>query len=63
MQIKVIYEDDAVLPIKKQIDQLPPQQFFFIEQYLQQKKLQHRQEIFQQWQTTLQQFVNHKRLL
>lgn len=57
MQIKVIYEDDAVLPIKELISQLDNQQLFFVEQCIKQKKQQKKEEIFQQWQTTLNSLV------
>ncbi len=58
MQIKVIYEEEAVLPVKELIAQLDNQQLFFVEQFIKQQKQQRKQEIFQQWQTTLQQLVN-----
>ena len=57
MQIKVIYEDNAVLPIKELIDQLDTQQLFFVEKFIQQKRMQQKQEVFQQWQTTLDSLV------
>lgn len=58
MQIKVIYEDDAVLPVKALIAQLDTQQLYFVERCIQQTKQQRKQEIFQQWQAALQQLVN-----
>lgn len=58
MQIKVIYEEEAVLPVKELIAQLDNQQLFFVEQFIKQQKQQRKQDIFQQWQTTLQQLVN-----
>lgn len=57
MQIKVIYEDNAVLPIKELIAQLDTQQLFFVEKFTQQKRMQQKQEVFQQWQTTLDSLV------
>ena len=57
MQIKVIYEDNAVLPIKELIAQLDTQQLFFVEKFIQQKRMQQKQEGFQQWQTTLDSLV------
>jgi len=57
MQIKVIYEDDAVLPIKEQIRKLDNQQLFFVEHCIKQKKQQRQEEIFQQWQTALHHLV------
>ena len=57
MQIKVIYEDNAVLPIKELIAQLDTQQLFFVEKFIQQKRMQQKQEVFQQWQTTLDSLV------
>ena len=58
MQIKVIYEADAVLPVKEMIAQLDTQQLYFIERYIQQTKQQRKQEVFQQWQAALQQLGN-----
>lgn len=46
MQIRAIYEDEAVLPIKELISQLDNQQLFFVERFIQQKKQQRKQEIF-----------------
>ncbi len=57
MQIKVIYEDNAVLPIKELIAQLDTQQLFFVEKFIQQKRMQQKQEVFQQWQITLDSLV------
>ena len=57
MQIKVIYEDNAVLPIKELVAQLDTQQLFFVEKFIQQKRMQQKQEVFQQWQTTLDSLV------
>ena len=45
MQIKVIYEDNAVLPIKELIAQLDTQQLFFVEKFIQQKRMQQKQEV------------------
>ena len=59
MQIKIIYEDEAVLPVKELIGQLDSQQLFFIEYFIKQQKHQRKQEIFQQWQTTLENLVNN----
>ena len=58
MQIKIIYEDEAVLPLKELIGQLDSQQLFFVEQFIKQQKQQRKQEIFQQWQATLNHLVN-----
>lgn len=58
MQIKIIYEDEAVLPVKDLIGQLDSQQLFFVEQFIKQQKQQRKQEIFQQWQATLNHLVN-----
>lgn len=58
MQIKIIYEDEAVLPVKKLIGQLDSQQLFFVEQFIKQQKQQRKQEIFQQWQAALNHLVN-----
>ena len=58
MQIKIIYEDEAVLTVKELIGQLDSQQLFFVEQFIKQQKQQRKQEIFQQWQATLNHLVN-----
>lgn len=58
MQIKIIYEDEAVLPVKELIGQLDSQQLFFVEQFIKQQKQQRKQEIFQQWQAALNHLVN-----
>ena len=34
MQIRVIYEDDTLLPVKECLKQLDNHQLFFVEQYL-----------------------------
>ena len=60
MQIKVIYEDNAVLPIKELIAQLDTQQLFFVEKFIQQKRMQQKHEVFQQWQITLDSLVKKK---
>ncbi|MBE6113012.1 MAG: hypothetical protein E7195_08380 [Peptococcaceae bacterium] len=59
MQIKVIYEDEAVLPVKEQIAQLDTEQLFFIEQFIRQIRITRKQEVFQQWQHTLHNLVNN----
>ena len=43
MQIKIIYEDEAVLPVKDLIGQLDSQQLFFVEQFIKQQKQQRKQ--------------------
>ena len=43
MQIKIIYEDEAVLPVKELIGQLDSQQLFFVEQFIKQQKQQRKQ--------------------
>lgn len=59
MQIKVIYEDEAVLPVKEQIAQLDTEQLFFIEQFIRQIRITRKQKVFQQWQHTLHNLVNN----
>ncbi len=53
MQIKVIYEDEAVLPVKEQIAKLDTDQLFFVEQFIRQLRTARKEEIFQQWLNTL----------
>lgn len=57
MQVKVIYEDEAVLPVKERIAQLDTEQLFFVEQFIRRTKAERKQEIFQQWQNTLHNLV------
>ena len=57
MQVKVIYEDEAVLPVKERIAQLDTEQLFFVEQFIRRTKAERKQEIFQQWQSTLHNLV------
>ncbi len=58
MQIKVIYEEEAVLPVKEQIAALSTDQLFFVEQFIRQTRAARKEEVFQQWQNTLQHLVN-----
>ncbi len=58
MQVKVIYEDDAVLSVKALIAQLDTEQLFFVEQFIRRTKAERKQEVFQQWQTTLSTLIN-----
>ena len=48
MQIKVIYEDDALLPVKECLEQLDNHQLFFVEQYIRTRKAAQHEAIFQQ---------------
>ncbi|MBR5318388.1 MAG: hypothetical protein IKU46_02190 [Peptococcaceae bacterium] len=57
MQVKVIYEDEAVLPVKERIAQLDTEQLFFVEQFIRRTKAERKQEVFQQWQSTLHNLV------
>ena len=57
MQVKVIYEDEAVLPVKERIAQLDTEQRFFVEQFIRRTKAERKQEVFQQWQSTLHNLV------
>lgn len=58
MQIKVIYEDDALISIKESIAQLNKDQLFFVEQHIRTLKQQRRDSIFQQWLCALQKIKN-----
>ncbi len=58
MQIKVIYEDDALVSIKESISHLNTQQLFFVEQHIRTLKQQRQDSIFQQWLCALQQIKN-----
>lgn len=57
MQVKVIYEDEAVLPVKERIAQLDTEQLFFVEQFIRRTKAERKQEVFQQWQSMLHNLV------
>ena len=57
MQIKVIYEDDTLLPVKECLKRLDNHQLFFIEQYIRTLKTQRHEAIFQQWLCTMQQIL------
>ncbi len=57
MQIRVIYEDDTLLPVKECLKQLDNHQLFFVEQYLSTLKVQRHEAIFQQWLCTMQQIL------
>ena len=57
MQIKVIYEDDALLPVKECLEQLDNHQLFFVEQYIRTRKAAQNEEIFQQWLCAMQQIL------
>ena len=58
MQIKVIYEDEAVPPLKKQIAELDSEQLYFIEFWIRQLRASRRETIFQEWKETLYKLVN-----
>ena len=58
MQIKVIYEDDALISIKESITQLNKDQLFFVEQHIRTLKQQRQDCIFQQWLCALQKIKN-----
>ena len=58
MQVKVIYEDDAVLPVKELIAQLDTNQLFFIEQCIKREKAERQRKIFDQWQNILHTLIN-----
>lgn len=61
MQVKVIYEDDAVLTVKEQLARLDTEQLFFVEQFIRQTKISRKQAVFQQWKNTLHDLVNNSR--
>ena len=58
MHIKVIYEDDALLPIKESISKLDSAQLFFVELYIRTLKQQRQDTIFDQWLCTMQTILN-----
>ena len=58
MQIKVIYEDEAVPPLKQQIAALDTEQLYFIELWIRQLKASRKEKVFQEWQTTLYKLIN-----
>jgi hypothetical protein len=58
MQIKVIYEDDALLPVKECLEQLDNHQLFFVEQYIRTRKAAQHEAIFQQWLCAMQQILH-----
>lgn len=58
MQIKIIYEEDALVPIKETIATLNNRQLFFIEQHIRTLKQQRQDQIFQQWLCALQKIKN-----
>lgn len=58
MQVKVIYEDDAVLSVKAQIAQLDSEQLFFVEQFIQKTRAARKQQVFQQWQRALYELIH-----
>ena len=59
MQIKVIYEDDTLLPVKECLCQLDNHQLFFIEHYISTLKTQRQEAIFQQWLCAMQQILHN----
>lgn len=58
MQIKVIYEDEAVPPLKQQIAALDTEQLYFIELWIRQLRASRKEQIFQEWQTALYNLIN-----
>jgi len=58
MQIKVIYEDEALIAIKESIAQLNSRQLYFLERYIHTIKQQRQDCIFQQWLCALQKIKN-----
>ena len=53
MYLKVIYEDQATYNVEQQIASLDTKQFYFIERFLMQEKQRRKQEIYNEWQITL----------
>ena len=58
MQIKVIYEDDTLLPVKECLCQLDRYQLFFVEEYIRTLKTERQEAIFQQWLCAMQQILH-----
>lgn len=58
MQIKVIYEDDSLLPVKECLCRLDSHQLFFVEQYIRTLKSNRQEAIFQQWLCAMQKIIN-----
>lgn len=54
MQIKMIYEDEALIPVKELLRTLDRHQLFFVEQHIQTLKQERQEAIFQQWLCTMQ---------
>lgn len=59
MQIKVIYEDEAIPPLKQQIAALDTEQLYFIELWIRQLRASRKEQIFQEWQRVLYNLVNN----
>jgi Rps23 Pro-64 3,4-dihydroxylase Tpa1-like proline 4-hydroxylase len=58
MQIKVIYEDEAVPSLKQQIAALDTEQLYFIELWIRQLRASRKETIFQEWKEALYKLVN-----
>ena len=58
MQIKIIYEDDTLIPVKECLRHLDNHQLFFVEQYIRTLKTQRSEAIFQQWLCAMQKIRN-----
>ena len=58
MQIKVIYEDEVVPPLKQQIAALDTEQLYFIELWIRQLRASRKETIFQEWKEALYKLVN-----
>ena len=58
MQIKVIYEDEAVPLLKQQIAALDTEQLYFIELWIRQLRASRKETIFQEWKEALYKLVN-----
>lgn len=58
MQVKMIYEDKALIPVKELLNTLDHHQLFFIEQHIRTIKQQRQEAIFQQWLCTMQDILH-----
>ena len=57
MQIKVIYEEEAVQAVKHTISQLDSGQLFFVEHYIRTLRQKRQEAVFEQWQCALQKIL------
>ena len=57
--MKLIYEDEKILPIEQAIAALDSDQLYFIERFLAQEKNRRQELVFDQWQQFLAANVEH----